>query len=312
LEKLKGINMAIDRELLELNVGKACNSKCDSCERYFECDLPRKELFKKKGIIGFIEENLKNVKHKVLSLGGKGGVGKSMVAVNLATELAKRGRTVCVLDQCYDCPAIPMMFGIPDDYKMYITDVGLEPAETIYGPKVISTGLILDPDEVIVWFSDMKRNATEELLSSVDYGKIDYLVCDIATGTSSETVNILKYLPRTDGALVVTVPSSVSQNVARKCIYILNHAGVPYLGVVENMSDSICPVCGTPVSIIAKGAGERMAKEEGVDFLGRIPVSDKVATTLDDGVPFVVRYPDSIETKAIIEITDAVIKKCEG
>jgi Mrp family chromosome partitioning ATPase len=205
-----------------------------------------------------------------------------------------------------------MMFGIPDDYKMYITDVGLEPAETIYGPKVISTGLILDPDEVIVWFSDMKRNATEELLSSVDYGKIDYLVCDIATGTSSETVNILKYLPRTDGALVVTVPSSVSQNVARKCIYILNHAGVPCLGVVENMSDSICPVCGTPVSIIAKGAGERMAKEEGVDFLGRIPVSDKVATTLDDGVPFVVRYPDSIETKAIIEITDAVIKKCEG
>lgn len=304
--------MAIERELLALNVRDACNGRCDSCETYFECTLSRKEVFKKKGIIRFIEENLEDVKHKVLVLGGKGGVGKSMVAVNVAAELAKRGRKVCVLDQCYDCPAIPMMFGVPDDYKMYITDEGLEASETAYGPKVVSTGLILDQDEVIVWFSDMKRNATEELLSSVNYGELDYLVCDIATGTSAETVNILKYLPRTDGALVVTVPSSVSQNVARKCLYILNNAGVPCLGVVENMSESVCPVCGTPVNIIEKGAGERMAKEEGVDFLGRIPVSEKVSTTLDDGEPFVVRYPDSVEAKSIADITDIIIQKCEN
>jgi ATP-binding protein involved in chromosome partitioning len=172
--------------------------------------------------------------------------------------------------------------------------------------------LILDQDEVIVWFSDMKRNATEELLSSVNYGELDYLVCDIATGTSAETVNILKYMPRTDGALVVTVPSSVSQNVARKCIYILKNAGVPCLGVVENMGESVCPGCGTAVHVIARGAGERMAKEEGVPFLGRIPVSEKVATSLDDGEPFVVRYPDSAEAKAIMRITDDVIQRCEG
>lgn len=303
--------MALERTLREINVRGACNGRCDSCETYFECNLARKEVFKKKGILQYIEEKLKDVKHKILVLGGKGGVGKSMLTVNLATALSQRGKKVCVLDQCYDCPAIPMMFGVPDDFRLYITDKGLESAETAYGPKVVSTGLILDQDEVIVWFSDMKRNATEELLSSVNYGELDYLVCDIATGTSAETVNILKYLPRTDGALVVTVPSSVSQNVARKCLYILEKANVPCLGVVENMSESICPECGTPANIIEKGAGERMAKEQGVPFLGRIPVSEKVATTLDDGEPFVIRYPDSVETKAIMNITDLVIEQCE-
>ena len=304
--------MAIERELRAINVSEACDGKCHACETYFECDLSRKGVFKEKGILRFIDLNLRDVKHKILVLGGKGGVGKSMMAVNLATGLAKKGKKVCVLDQCYDCPAIPMMFGVPYDFKLYITDKGLEAAETAYGPKVVSTGLILDPDEVIVWFSNMKRNATEELLSSVNYGDLDYLVCDIATGTSAETVNILKYLPDTDGAVVVTVPSSVSQNVARKCIYILEKAGVPCFGVVENMSESSCPECGAAVNIIEKGAGERMAMGEGVPFLGRIPFSEKVSTTLDDGEPFVVRYPDSIETKAIMDMVDVIINRCEG
>lgn len=302
----------MERELIQINVQESCDGKCDGCETFFECDLPRKEVFKEKGILKFIEKNLSNVKHKILVLGGKGGVGKSMVSVNIATALAKKGKKVCVLDQCYDCPAIPMMMGIPYDYKLYITDKGLESAESAYGPKVVSTGLILDQDEVIVWFSDMKRNATEELLSTVNYGELDYLVCDIATGTSAETVNILKYMPRTDGAIVVTVPSSVSQNVARKCLYILKKAAVPCLGVVENMSESHCPGCGAPVNVIAKGAGERMALEVGVPFLGKIPVSENVAISLDDGVPFVVRNPESIEAKTIMDITDVIIKRCEG
>ncbi|RJX19998.1 MAG: ATP-binding protein [Desulforudis sp.] len=304
--------MVRETEIVELNVIEGCNKKCEDCERYFECDLPFKELFQTKGILSMIRENLQKVRYKVIVLGGKGGVGKSMLAVNLAAALAQRGRKVCVLDQVYDCPAIPMMLGVPADARLMIGDRGLISYESKWGIKVISTGLILDPDEVIIWFHDMKRNATEELLCSVDYEGIDYLVVDIPTGTSSETVNILKYMPDINASLVVTVPSGVSQNVARKCLYILKKAGIPITGVVENMSDTACPSCKTPVAIIQSGAGERMSKEEGVPFLGKIPVSLRVSTSLDDGEPFVIRYPDSEEAAAIQAVADAVIRQCEG
>lgn len=295
----------------EINIDQGCNKKCENCERYFECELPFKELFQKKGILSMIRENLKNVKYKVIILGGKGGVGKSMVAANLATALSLKGKKVCILDQVYDCPAIPMMLGVPEDARLMISDSGLIPFETEIGVKVVSTGLILDVDDVIIWFHDMKRNATEELLCAVDYEDTEYLIADIPTGTSSETVNILKYMPDITGSLVVTVPSGVSQNVARKCIYMLNNAKVPIIGVIENMSDTLCPSCNVPVSIISTGAGKNMAREEGVTFLGKIPMSQNVSVTLDEGEPFVVKYPDSNESKMMMEIADAVVKHCE-
>jgi len=304
--------MTLETELKKLNIAEGCNAKCEDCERYFECDLPLKELFKQKGILSLIRENLKNVKYKIVVLGGKGGVGKSMLAVNVAAGLAKRGKKVTLLDQVYDCPAVPMMLGVPDNARLMIGDRGLIPYESKWGIKVVSTGLILDRDEVIIWFHEMKRNATEELLASVDYGDTEYLIADIPAGTSSETVNILKYMPDITGSLVITVPSGVSQNVARKCIYILRKAGVPIIGVVENMSDTSCPACKTPVSIISSGAGERMSREEGVPFLSKIPLSMRVSTSLDDGEPFVMKYPNSEEAKAMDVVVDAVIKHCEG
>jgi ATP-binding protein involved in chromosome partitioning len=304
--------MVIEAEVKKINVTEGCNKKCEDCERYYECDLPAKEVFKKKGILSMIRENMKSVKYKVIVLGGKGGVGKSMLTVNLAAALALKGKKVCILDQVYDCPAIPMMLGVAEESRLMIGDKGLIPYEGPLGIKIVSTGLILDPDEIIIWFHDMKRNATEELLCAVDYEGVDYIVADIPTGTSSETVNILKYMPDINSALVITVPSAVSQNVARKCIYILKRANISITGVVENMSDTTCPHCGAPVSLIASGAGERMAEEEGIPFLGKVPTSQKVSTTLDHGIPFVLAYPDSEETNVIMHIVDAVIKHCEG
>ena len=295
-----------------MNIDDSCNTKCENCEKYFECELNYKVIFQKKGILSMIKENLRGVKYKVIVLGGKGGVGKSMVTVNIAAALAQRGKRVCILDQVYDCPAIPMMLGVPEKARLMIGKKGLIPYESKWGVKVVSTGLILDRDEVIIWFHDMKRNATEEFLCAVDYGDTEYLIADIPTGTSSETVNILKYLPDINASIVVTVPSGVSQNVARKCIYILNKAKVPIAGVVENFSDTKCAYCGTPVSLISTGAGERMAREEGVPFLAKIPASQKVSMTLDDGEPFVIKYPDSDESKGIMNVVDAVIRHCGG
>jgi len=296
----------------QINVDIGCSKNCENCERYFECDLPFKALFQEKGILSMIRENLKNVKYKIIVLGGKGGVGKSMVAANLGAALNRKGKKVCVLDQVYDCPAIPLILGVPDDARLMIGDSGLLPYTTKDGIDVISTGLILDVDDVIIWFHEMKRNATEELLCAVDYKDVEYLIVDIPTGTSSETVNILKYLPDISGALVVTVPSGVSQNVARKCVFMLNNAEVPIVGVVENMSDTVCPTCDAPVSVISTGAGENMAREEGVRFIGKMPMSQMVSVTLDEGEPFVTKYPDSIESKTMMQICDAVMAQCEG
>jgi ATP-binding protein involved in chromosome partitioning len=304
--------MSSETELKKLNITEGCSRKCEDCERYFECTFPFREVFLEKGILRLIRENLQNVKYKIVVLGGKGGVGKSMLAVNVAAALAKKGNKVAVLDQVYDCPAVPMMLGVPEDARLMIGEKGLIPHSTKWGVQVVSTGLVLGKDEVIIWFHEMKRNATEELLAAVDYGEIDYLIADIPAGTSSETVNILKYLPHVTGALVVTVPSGVSQNVARKCIYIARKAGVPVIGVVENMSDTNCPFCQAPVSIISKGAGEKMSGEEGVPFLTKIPFSMMVSMSLDDGEPFTVKYPESEEARALEKVIEAVRKHCEG
>lgn len=299
-------------EIRTLNVYAGCDGRCENCERFFECKAPARERFSKKGVFASIEENTKSLKYKIAVLGGKGGVGKSMLAVNLAAALAIRGRKVCILDQVYDCPAIPVMTGIPEGAKFMIGDNGMIPVESPHhGVKVVSTGLVMDRDDAIIWFHDMKRNATEELLSSVDYGNIDYLVIDVPAGTSSETVNVLKYVPNLNGALVITVPSEVSQNVARKCIYVLRKAGIPIIGVVENMAEASCPHCGSKSAIIQSGAGERMAAREGIPYLGKVPISYEMSLSLDEGEPFVVRYPGKEETKLFLKIADTVINQCE-
>ena len=299
------------REIQRFNVTEGCDRHCENCERYFDCDAQAKETFKKRGILALAKENLKSVKHTVAILGGKGGVGKSMLTVNLAAALVKRGRTVCILDQVYDCPAIPLMLGIDQNARLMIGENGLVPADSPSGVKVVSTGLILDPDEVIIWFHDMKRNATEELLCAVEYGNIDYLLIDVPAGTSSETVNAMKYIPDMDGAIVITVASEVSQNVARRCIYMLKKAKIPVLGVVENMSDSVCPSCGEHAAILQSGAGVRMAEREGVPFLAKLMISDKISTALDDGEPVVSRYPDSEESQLLMGICDSVMAAVE-
>ncbi len=303
-------NVKTEIDLIGINVDTSCSYDCANCERYFECQWPQKEDFLKHGFYPLAKENLKNVKRKILVLGGKGGVGKSMLATNLAAALAKLGKKVCVLDQNYDCPAVPIMLGI-EGKKLLTGKNGFIPAEGAGGVKVVSMGLILSPDEVIIWFHDSKRAATEEFLTNVDFGELDYLIFDIPAGTSSETVNVMKLIPDMDGSIVITVPSEVSQNVAKRAILVSERAHVPVLGVIENMGPFTCPDCGEVVGILQSGGGERLAREMGAEYWGSIPMDLEVSSSLDHGNPFVLQDEDFVGTRVIMTAAQKLIKKYE-
>jgi len=194
---------------------------------------------------------------------------------------------------------------------MKVGPKGLIPVEAYPGFKVVSMGLVLDESQFIIWFHDSKRVATEEFLTYVEYGDVDYMVLDIPAGTSSETVNVLKLIPDMDGSVVITIPSEVSQNVAERAVFISRQANVPVIGVVENMSMFVCPECGEPSAILQSGGGEALAKRMGVDFLGSIPANVRVSTTLDEGTPFVMSEPDLEASKTVVNIADTIIRRFE-
>lgn len=297
------------RVIERLNINTSCGYECEDCEKYFTCTAEQKSNLRNKPAFKRAIENMKNVKNVILVLGGKGGVGKSMLATNLAAVLALRGRKTCILDSAFDTPAIAVMTGVVGQL-MRVVDGKLEPCQTSYGLKVISMGNVLEKDDVLIWFHAMKRNAAEEFLGGVNYGELDYLIIDVPAGTSSETVNVIKLVPRMSGSVVITVPSEVSQNVARRAVLISHQAGVPVIGIVENMADFTCPHCSHPVAILQSGGGEQLARALGVPFLGSIPMDDKVSASLDEGEPFVLRHPDFPGTAVIERVADAVEQHC--
>lgn len=299
-----------EREIKKINIDMSCDFKCEDCEKYFDCSAPQKDVFKKRGVYTRAREAMAKIKHKILILGGKGGVGKSMGCANIAYSLAMRGRKVTVLDQNFDCPAIPIMLGMEGQRLRTSEEGGLIPAVGPKGIQVISMGLILEEDEVLTWFHDLKRNATEEFLGYVDYGERDYLMMDIPAGTSSETVNVIKLIPEMSGSIVITVPSEVSQNVARRAALISQKAGVPVIGIIENMSNLKCPNCGRSVGVMQEGGGEALAKEINIPFIGKIPMSRDVAISLDTGEPFVGKHPDSEAAKVINKAVDMIEATC--
>ncbi|MDY6973459.1 MAG: P-loop NTPase [Thermodesulfobacteriota bacterium] len=297
-------------ELLDINVELSCTGKCEGCEKYFECALPIKDQLLLQTRMQKARKALDRIKHKIISVGGKGGVGKTLCAANIATALAMKGRKVGVLDQVFDGPCIPRMLGV-EGKGMEYTEEGLIPTEGVAGIKVASMGLILEEDEVITWFHEMKRNATEELICHVLWGDLDYLVVDVPAGTSSDTVNVIQYIPEMDGSTVVTIPSEVSQAVAYKAIVLLQKAKVPIFGVFENQAAFTCGKCGLQTDILQSGGGEIIAKKTDVPFIGSIPLDRRVAECADAGVPVVYKYPDSEAAKIFVKGADLIEERCK-
>ena len=290
-------------EIVKMNVDNTCDFVCEACSRYFGCTLPEKVDINDRGRMDIAAQRMSRIKYKIAILSGKGGVGKTTTATNLAVSLQQRGKTTCILDSDFDSPSVPRMMGVKDASLRAGRD-GIIPVETEYGVTAMSVGFIIKDAEVVTWFHDMRRAATEEFCANVAYGELDYLLIDLPAGTGTETVSVMQYIRDMNGAVVVTMASEVAQATARRAATLCRDAGVPVVGVIENMSGFDCPSCGHNTALLRSGGGEVLADELGVPFLGRVPLHHSVAAGSDEGKPFVVSAPESEAAQAFSTVVD--------
>ncbi len=259
-----------------------------------------------------IEERLKGVKHKIAIMSGKGGVGKSFVTANLAFALAYRGKKVIILDADFYGPSIPKMTGT-EGQRVYATPEGLVPVTGPLGVKIVSVDFMLPDDETpVVWRGPMLTNAMLELLENTIWGEADYMLIDLPPGTGDAPLTVAQMIPNLTGAIIVTIPSEVSQKVVMKSINFAKKLNLPIIGLIENMSGFTCPCDGKTYPIFGSGGGKKIAEKAGIDFLGSIPLDPRISECNDKGIPFFVEYPDSPAAKAFLKIADKVMKKVEG
>ncbi len=223
------------------------------------------------------------VKNTIAVASGKGGVGKSTVAVNLAVALAREGASVGLIDADIYGPSIPLMMGI--NSRPFLKNQRLQPLEN-WGVKVMSIGFLLDPMQAVIWRGPMASGAIKQFLADVDWGELDYLLFDMPPGTGDIQLTLAQTIPLT-GAVVVTTPQDVSLSDARKAYSMLQKVNIPILGLVENMSYYVCSHCGHREEIFDHGGGERAAKELGAPFLGAIPIYTSIRASGDKGKPIV-------------------------
>lgn len=230
-----------------------------------------------------------NVKNIIAVASGKGGVGKSTTAVNLALALAAEGAAVGILDADIYGPSQPMMMGISGRPET-IDGKTMEPLEN-HGLQVSSIGFMIDPDEPMVWRGPIVTQALQQLLEQTNWRDLDYLIVDMPPGTGDVQLTLSQKVPVT-GAVIVTTPQDIALLDARKGLKMFEKVGIPILGIVENMSTHICSNCGHAESIFGEGGGQKMCAEYGVDFLGGLPLTMAIREQADSGKPTVVADPD--------------------
>jgi ATP-binding protein involved in chromosome partitioning len=230
-----------------------------------------------------------NVKNIVAVASGKGGVGKSTTAVNLALALAAEGASVGILDADIYGPSQPMMMGIHG--RPESSDGKTMEAMENYGVQVMSIGFLIDADNPMIWRGPMVTQALEQLLRQTNWGNLDYLIVDMPPGTGDIQLTLCQKVPLT-GAVIVTTPQDIALLDARKGLKMFEKVGVPILGLVENMSVYVCPNCGHTEHIFGADGGRKMSAEYGVDYLGALPLNLSIREQADSGHPTVVSDPD--------------------
>jgi ATP-binding protein involved in chromosome partitioning len=248
---------------------------------------------------------IKGVKNAIAVASGKGGVGKSTVAVNLAVALAKAGASVGLLDTDVYGPSIPLMMGVHD--KPLMKNNKIVPLEA-YGVKLMSIGFILDPEKALIWRGPLVAQLINQFLNDVDWGDLDYLVLDLPPGTGDVQLTLVQKMP-ISGAVIVTTPQDVALADAKKGLKMFEEVKTPILGIIENMSGFICPNCHEVHDIFGSGGGKRIAEENGVELLGQIPIEAIVREGGDEGAPVVAAHPDSATSRAFDHAAERVANR---
>ena len=247
------------------------------------------------------------VKYALAVSSGKGGVGKSTVAVTLAVALRQSGAAVGLLDADIYGPNIPMMMGVtkPPEQR----DGKIIPAEN-HGVKLISMGFFVPEETAVVWRGPMVHTAIQQFFRDVLWGDLDYLLIDLPPGTGDAQLTLTQLVPLR-GAITVTTPQNVALYDVRKGIMMFQKVNVPLLGLSENMSHFVCGHCGEKTEIFSYGGGERAAQAMGIPFLGRIPIDPAIRTGGDSGLPIVVGHPDSPQSQAFLDIARKIREEVE-
>ncbi|HHJ53003.1 MAG TPA: iron-sulfur cluster carrier protein ApbC [Caldithrix abyssi] len=248
---------------------------------------------------------LPSVKYKVAVASGKGGVGKSTVAVNLALALAKVGMSVGLLDADIYGPSIPMMLGV--DEKPYYDGKKIYPIQK-YGVELMSLGFLVDSNEAVIWRGALVHRALQQLMNDVAWPELDIILFDMPPGTGDAQLTLSQSVAL-DGAVIVSTPQDVALIDAVKGVNMFRKVNVPILGIVENMSYFVCPHCGERTDIFSSGGAKRECEKLDTTLLGEIPLDAEIRIGGDEGKPIVVKNPDSPQTKAFLEIAERIKKE---
>ena len=258
-----------------------------------------------------LQESLGKIKHVIIVMSGKGGVGKSTVSSNIAATLSMMGYQTGIMDVDITGPNIPKMFGIEDE-RLDVVDEKLVPVLVPPSLKVVSMAFLLpSKDDAVVWRGPVKMTAIRQFLEDVTWGDLDYLVVDMPPGTGDEAISIIQLIPKADGMVIVTTPQEVALLDSRKSITFSAQANIPIIGLIENMSGFVCPHCGEKTDIFKSGGGVATAKNLNIQFLGAVPIEPKIVMSGDSGMPIVIDDPDSVSAKVFKDITKKIIKTVE-
>ena len=254
-----------------------------------------------------LKEKLDRIKQIFIVLSGKGGVGKSTVAVNLALSLSLRGLRTGIVDVDIHGPSVPKMLGLSGQ-RVGIKNEEIIPVEIYNQLKVISMGLLLDGTErPVIWRGPMKGKIIREFFQRVVWGDLDCLVVDCPPGTRDEPLSIAQMLGKKSSAIIVTTPQQVATVDVEKCIVFCRQLNLPIAGIIENMSGFVCPHCGEEVNIFSSGGGERLSERFKVPFLGKIPLDPDIVKSGDEEKPYMYSYPNTKTAQKFDDIVERIV-----